>query len=268
MWAAILVAVVVVATVLSATSGSKSGTKATTTTTQSSSTTSSTSTTSTVPPTTFATPTTQPLQTTAIAAVCPPTTGAKTREVFFKTKPPDCISKTSVWDATVTTSIGTFVVQMQAAKSYAGVNNFVFLALYKYFDGTFFHRIVPGFVIQGGDPTGTGSGGPHAYPGYSFTGNTPPSTCKTKVTSACYQTGDFVYANSTGPTTNGSQFFVVLPGGASTLNQEPNYTIFGTVISGMSVCEKVASYPVADASTGAPSVKVYITDLTVKEITN
>ncbi|MGH9171397.1 MAG: peptidylprolyl isomerase [Acidimicrobiales bacterium] len=269
-WAAILVAVVVVVAVLSATGSTKKAGKTTTTTTLASSATSTSSTTasttSTVPPTTFAPPTTQPLQTTAITPVCPPTTGATTREVYFKSKPPNCISTTSVWDATFYTSVGNFVVQMDAAKSYAGVNNFVFLALYKYYDGTFFHRIVPGFVIQGGDPTGLGTGGSLGYPGYSFTGNTPPASCKTKATSACYQTGAFVYANSTGPSTNGSQFFVVLPGGASQLNTEPNYTIFGKVISGMSVCEKVASYPVADSSTGAPSVKVYVTNVTIKKV--
>jgi cyclophilin family peptidyl-prolyl cis-trans isomerase len=184
--------------------------------------------------------------------------------VWFTKAPPTCISATSVWDATFKTSLGDIVVQMPAASSFAAVNNFVFLANYQFFNGTFFHRVMPGFVVQGGDPTGTGSGGAHLLPGYSFTGNTPPSSCKTKPTqTGCYVPGDLALANSTGPSTDASQFFFVLPGGQTVLNTEPNYTIFGHVVSGMSVVEKIGA---DGSSSGTPTVKVYLLSVTMKQI--
>jgi cyclophilin family peptidyl-prolyl cis-trans isomerase len=153
---------------------------------------------------------------------------------------------------------------MDAAKSYLAVNNFVFLSEWNYYNGTFFHRVIPGFVVQGGDPTGTGSGGPHHFPGYSYTGNTPPTTCKTKPDqAACYQIGDIAVANSGTSSSDGSQFFVVLPGGQTTLNGEPLYTDFGKVISGLSIVEKIG----ADGSaSGTPKVKVYLVKVTVKQV--
>jgi cyclophilin family peptidyl-prolyl cis-trans isomerase len=244
--------------------GTKSAKKTTTTTSTSTSTTVATSTSSTVPPTTFPTPTTQPLTTAAVVPTCPPSTGSTTRVVWFTKAPPTCISATSVWDATFKTSLGDIVVQMPAASSFAAVNNFVFLANYQFFNGTFFHRVMPGFVVQGGDPTGTGSGGAHLLPGYSFTGNTPPATCKTKPTqTGCYVPGDLALANSAGPSTDASQFFFVLPGGQTVLNTEPNYTIFGHVVSGMSVVEKIGA---DGSSSGTPTVKVYLLSVTMRQI--
>jgi peptidyl-prolyl cis-trans isomerase B (cyclophilin B) len=210
-------------------------------------------------------PTTVPLSTAAVVPTCPPATGTTKRTTWFTKAPPDCIGKTSVWDATFDTSLGSFVVQMDAAKSYLAVNNFVFLSEWNYYNGTFFHRVIPGFVVQGGDPTGTGSGGPDHLPGYSFTGNTPPATCKTKPDqAACYHIGDIAMANSGTSSSDGSQFFVVLPGGQTTLNGEPLYTDFGTVTSGMSIVEKIG----ADGSAGGtPKVKVYLLKVTVKQVT-
>ncbi len=233
--------------------------------------TSSTSTTtSSVTSTTSGGPTTQPLTTAAVAPTCPPTTGSTTRVVWFTKAPPDCIGKDSVWQATFNTTLGPIVATMDAAKSYAAVNNFVFLALWQYYNGTVFHRVIPGFVVQGGDPTGTGTGGPHRYPGYFFTGNFPPASCKTTPTGpGCYVPGDLVLANgNTNPSvqnasSDGSQFFFVLPGGQKTLNSEPTYTNFGAVTSGMSVVERIGA---DGSSSGTPTVKVYINTLTVKEI--
>ena len=247
-----------------------------TTTTKPSTSTSSTSTSSTVPPTTFATPTTQPLTTKAVLPTCPPVKGSSKRVVWFTKAPPACIPLHSVWDATFTTSVGKIVARMPAAASFAAVNNFVFLARYRYFDGTFFHRVLIGFVVQGGDPTGTGTGGPDRLPGYSYTGNFPPSSCTTTPNqAACYKPGDLVLANSS-PTgckaaqctsSDGSQFFFILPGGQTTLNGEPNYTLFGKVISGMSVVDKIGAFgaPITSA-TGTPTAKVYLLSVTVKQI--
>ncbi|MHB1986392.1 MAG: peptidylprolyl isomerase [Acidimicrobiales bacterium] len=212
--------------------------------------------------------------TTTVAAVTgsvPTCPSAKetTRIIVFTKAPPDCIAKTSVWDATFDTSLGKFVVEMNAATSYAAVNNFVFLARWNYYAGTFFHRIIPGFVVQGGDPTGTGTGGPHHDPGYQFTGNFPPLSCKTKpVAALCYEPGDFVMANSNpspqvqNASTDGSQFFIVLPGGQTQLNTEPTYTLFGKVISGMAVVDKIGS---DGTSSGTPKVKVYVLSVKVTQ---
>jgi cyclophilin family peptidyl-prolyl cis-trans isomerase len=230
---------------------------------------SSTTTTSTVAP-----PSTLPLTTTAVAPTCAPK-GETKRVVLFTKAPPDCIGTTSVWDATFDTSLGNVVVQMKAADSYAAVNNFVFLTQWNYYNGTFFHRVVPGFVVQGGDPAGTGTGIPAGskqtvgFPGYTFTGSFPPESCTKTVTAACYQPGDFVMANSNSnasvqnASTDASQFFFVLPGGQTQLNTEPTYTIFGKVISGMTVVEKIGA---DGASTGTPKVKVYLLKVTLKQV--
>ena len=270
---AVLAALIVLVVFL--VSGPASKTATTTTTTKPSSSTSS-STSSTVPPTTFATPTTQPLTTRAVVPTCPPAKGSSKRVVWFTKAPPACIPRTSIFDATFTTSLGRIVVRMPAASSFLAVNNFVFLARYQYFNGTFFHRVLTGFVVQGGDPTGTGTGGADRLPGYSYTGNFPPSSCTTKPNqAACYKPGDLVLANSGSQgcvaaqctSSDGSQFFFILPGGQTILNKEPNYTLFGKVISGMSVVDKIGALgaPVS-SQTGTPAVKVYLLSVTVKQV--
>ena len=195
---------------------------------------------------------------------CPPVAGSADRVILFEGAPGNCVAKTAVFEATFKTSLGNIVVTMPAASSYAAVNNFVFLARYHYYDKTTFHRVIPSFVVQGGDPWGDGTGGPQHYPGYSYTGNTPPASCKTKPSqAACYQPGDIAMANSTGPSTNGSQFFFVLPGGQKILNGEPNYTIFGKVISGSSVMDKIGA---DGSSSGTPTTKVDLLSVTVKQV--
>jgi len=268
----LIAALVIVGIVLLVNSSSTRSAKTTTTTTSSTTVPASSTTSSTVPPTTFPTPTTQPLTTSAVVPTCPPTTGSTTRVVLFTQAPPTCISATSVWDATFKTSLGDIVVRMPAASSFAAVNNFVFLADYQFYNGTFFHRVMPGFVVQGGDPTGTGTGGAtgkpgpmeYGYPGYRFTGNTPPVTCTVKPSqAACYTAGDLALANSGEPSSDGSQFFFVLPGGQITLNGEPNYTILGKVVSGMSVVDKIGA---DGSSSGTPTVRVYLLSVTVRQI--
>ena len=218
----------------------------------------STTTTSVAPTTT-----TEPVAKTAIAPVCPPATaaGAAKRVIAFTKAPPMCIATNSVFDATVVTDVGTFVIKLTTATSPVAVNNFVFLARYHFYDGIIFQRSIPNFMIQGGDPTGTGNGGP----GYHFTGNTPPSSCVAK--SDCYAAGDVALANTAAPTSDGSQFFVIVPGGASELSDV--YTVIGNVTSGMSVVEKIAvdgnSNP--SASGVPPKVTHHMISVTVKQIT-
>ena len=97
------------------------------------------------------------------------------------------------------------------------MNSFVFLARYHYYDGVIFHRIIPGFVLQGGDPTGTGTGGP----GYKFEDELPAP--------GRYQIGSLAMANA-GPDTNGSQFFII--SGPDGVRLPPQYALFGAVVSG------------------------------------
>lgn len=254
-----LLAAIVLIVVLVGSNGSKKPSAAGTST--------STSTSS----TTQAPPTTAALQSSAVAPSCPSAHETK-RLVWFTKAPPNCIPKTAVYLATFKTSVGDFTVRMPAASSYAAVNNFVFLARWNFYNGTFFHRIIPGFVVQGGDPTGTGYGGPHHYPGYEFTGNYPPESCKTKPSGpSCYKVGDFVMANSNSnpqkqnASTDGSQFFIVLPGGQSQLNTEPTYTIFGKVQSGMSVVEQIGK---DGTQAGTPKVKIYVNSVTVQQVSS
>jgi cyclophilin family peptidyl-prolyl cis-trans isomerase len=257
---AIAVAIILIVVLIQVSGGSKK--KAATSTTTSSTSTSSTT------ASTFPVPSTLPLTSVAVPPTCAPK-GTTKRVVLFKKAPPDCIGKTSVWDATFETSLGNYSVQMDAGKSYAGVNNFVFLAQWNYFNGTFFHRIITGFVIQGGDPAGTGSGIPagstqkEPFPGYSFTGSVPPKSCTAK--KDCYATGDLVYANSNGASTDGSQFFVILPGGGPSL--APSYTLFGQVTSGQSVVDAIGALGTpSSGETGTPKEKVYLLKVILKEV--
>jgi cyclophilin family peptidyl-prolyl cis-trans isomerase len=127
------------------------------------------------------------------------------------------------------------------------VNNFVFLARYHYFDGVVFHRVIPGFVLQGGDPTGTGRGGP----GYRFDDELPAP--------GRYELGSLAMANA-GPNTNGSQFFVI--SGPSGVRLPPQYSLFGKVIAGLDV---VAAIDAIGTSSGKPKEGVTIESVTIGE---
>ncbi|HEY5274338.1 MAG TPA: peptidylprolyl isomerase [Acidimicrobiales bacterium] len=212
---------------------------------------------------TTTTATTLPVSKTAIAPVCPPATaaGAAKRVIAFTTAPPVCVAANSVFNATVVTDVGTFVIHMTTASSPAAVNNFVFLARYHFYNGIIFQRVIPNFIVQGGDPTGTGAGGP----GYSFTGNKPPASCVAK--GDCYATGDVALANSNSElSTDSSQFFIVVPGGAS--NLADSYTVLGQVTSGMNVVEKIAADGNSVAADGGvpPKVTHHMISVTVQQI--
>jgi cyclophilin family peptidyl-prolyl cis-trans isomerase len=144
------------------------------------------------------------------------------------------------YSATMNTSEGTFTIELLPAEAPKTVNNFVCLARAGYFDNTPFHRILSGFVIQGGDPTGTGSGGP----GYRF---------EDEPISQDYLKGTVAMANA-GPNTNGSQFFVVLDDLRGKLQK--NYTIFGKVSDGMEVVEQLGQVPTTTNARGEKSVPV------------
>ena len=142
----------------------------------------------------------------------------------YASAPPIVIDVTKIYFATFTMDKGgEFVIQLYPDKAPITVNSFVFLAEQGYFDGVTFHRVIGGFMAQGGDPTGTGSGGP----GYQFVNETNDL--------AFDKAGVVAMANS-GPNTNGSQFFITF--GATSLS-ESDFTIFGQVTSGMEVVNAI-----------------------------
>ena len=141
--------------------------------------------------------------------------------------PPDLVIDPDVaHTAVLTTSCGTITIELFAAESPQTVNNFVFLARQGFYDGVTFHRIVPGFVIQGGDPTGTGTGGP----GYRF---------EDEPVKRRYQAGTVAMANA-GPNTNGSQFFITL---GPTPHLDNRHSVFGEVVEGLDVVKRIGGVP-------------------------
>ncbi|MFM7068625.1 MAG: peptidylprolyl isomerase [Actinomycetes bacterium] len=216
--AAGLVTVVILGTILSMTGNSTPSTSSTTAPT----TTEPTTTTSVVLP--------RPAQglTLTEPTPCPPAEGSAKRVEKFASAPPMCIDTNKSYTATFETDHGTFSAVLYAAGAPVSVNNFVVLSRYHFYDGVPFHRIVPEFVIQAGDGDGEHWGNNDL--GYSIPDELPKSTSDYK---------DFTLAMANaGPNTNGSQFFVVLPGGASKLDP-PNYSIFGEVNEGTDAVEAI-----------------------------
>ncbi|MFZ4432812.1 MAG: peptidylprolyl isomerase [Microthrixaceae bacterium] len=161
---------------------------------------------------------------------CPPADGSQKRVQQFAGPPPTCIDPAATYTAEVTTNKGSFTLQLDPAAAPVATNNFVVLSRYRFYDGVPFHRIVPGFVIQGGDGDGEPWGNNEL--GYSF-GDELPSGPE------AYTDYSLAMANA-GPATNGSQFFVVLPGGGQQLNPA-NYTRFGEVVAGREVVDLIGS---------------------------
>lgn len=149
---------------------------------------------------------------------CPAKDGSEERVTQFEQAPPVCIEDGVTYTAIVSTNKGDFSIVLDQAAAPTAVNNFVVLARYKYFDSTNCHRAIPNFVVQCGDPTATGSGGP----GYQFADELPAA--------GKYTIGSIAMANS-GPNTNGSQFFIIT--GSDGASLPPNYTLFGQVTEGL-----------------------------------
>jgi cyclophilin family peptidyl-prolyl cis-trans isomerase len=185
---------------------------------------------------------------------CPKEDGSSERKTSFDGPPKMCIDEGKKYTATMKTSKGTIVMSLDPARAPRTVNNFVFLSRYHFYDGLTFHRVVPGFVIQGGDPQGTGSGGP----GYKFHDELPKPED--------YKAGGVAMANS-GPNTNGSQFFILESdeSGANLVKAvggEARYSLFGQVTEGMDVVKAIIALGGGD---GPPSEKVTIDSVTIAE---
>ena len=179
---------------------------------------------------------------------CPAADGSSERQTKFSGEPPMCIDPAKTYTAEMVTSIGSITIALDPIQAPKTVNSFVFLARYHYYDGIIFHRIIKGFMCQGGDPTGTGRGGP----GYRFADELPKP--------GRYEVGSVAMANA-GPHTNGSQFFVV--SGASGVGLPPQYSLFGKVVKGLDVVERMQS--VATDRQDKPLEDVVINSVTVTE---
>jgi cyclophilin family peptidyl-prolyl cis-trans isomerase len=159
-----------------------------------------------------------------------------------------CIDPEKRYSARIETSLGELVVALDPIGAPETVNNFVVLARYHFYDGVIFHRIIKGFMCQGGDPTGTGTGGP----GYRFVDELPAP--------GRYEVGSVAMANA-GPDTNGSQFFIV--SGPSGVRLPPQYSLFGKVVKGLDVLGTMES--VATGPRDKPREDIVIRSVTVTE---
>jgi cyclophilin family peptidyl-prolyl cis-trans isomerase len=143
-------------------------------------------------------------------------------------KPPEMsIDAAKTYTATIETSLGTIVVELYPKVAPGHVNSFVFLAREGFYEGVIFHRVIPGFMIQGGDPTGTGTGGP----GYKV---------KAEFNSLKHTRGVLSMARSSDPNSAGSQFFLMH---ADAPFLDGQYTAFGKATSGLEVIDKIVSLP-------------------------
>ena len=184
---------------------------------------------------------------------CPPSDGSAEQRREFTAAPKLCIDPTKTYVATFETTQGSFSVSLFADRAPGTVNNFVSLARWKYFDGTKCHRIIQDFVVQCGDPTASGSGGP----GYSFADELPAA--------GQYKIGSLAMANS-GPNTNGSQFFIITGNNGASL--PPSYSLFGEVTDGLDTAVKAmaALYNPDPAANGVPPAgDVILKSVTITE---
>jgi cyclophilin family peptidyl-prolyl cis-trans isomerase len=178
---------------------------------------------------------------------CPPESKPATSVRTFDDAPKRCLKDDVDYRAVVDTSEGSFTIDLLEHRAPGTVNNFVVLARYAFFDGLTFHRVVPGFVIQGGDPNGDGSGGP----GYKIPDEWPPAV-------ASYHRYAVAMANS-GPASGGSQWFV-----CEDCSQLPSplYSLFGQVVAGTDVVDKIDALGDGD---GPPTKPVTINTVTIQE---
>ncbi len=179
---------------------------------------------------------------------CPAPDGSSPQKRRFDGPPPMCIDPARGYTATMETSKGTITIALDPVSAPVTVNNFVVLSRYHFYDGVAFHRIIPGFVIQGGDPEGTGRGGP----GYRFEDELPRP--------GRYELGSLAMANA-GPNTNGSQFFII--SGPAGVRLPPQYSLFGKVVAGMDVVRAIDA--VGSPGAGTPKERVTIESVTIEE---
>jgi cyclophilin family peptidyl-prolyl cis-trans isomerase len=190
----------------------------------------------------------------AVKAGCPVSTKTRVNNQKYASAPPMTLDTSKTYTATVKTTTGTFDIALDAKTAPQTVNNFVFLARKGYYHCVIFHRVIPNFMDQTGDPTGTGDGGP----GYTIPDENPP---KASSASDQYPLGSVAMANTGQPHTGGSQFFIVAgPEGESLPN---TYALFGSVTSGMNVVDTINQQ--GSAQGVPPDVTQRIISITINE---
>jgi cyclophilin family peptidyl-prolyl cis-trans isomerase len=180
---------------------------------------------------------------------CPPVEGADTQTQQFDAAPPMCLDAGASYQAIVTTNMGEFTIAIDPESAPVAANNFVFLARNSYFDATECHRIIPNFVVQCGDPTATGTGGP----GYTIV-DEPPAPGQ-------YQIGSIAMAKTQAPDSAGSQFFIITGSDGAAL--PPEYALFGQVIDGLDTT--VEAMAAAGSPDGIPIEPVEIQSIRIVE---
>ena len=180
----------------------------------------------------------------------PPLDGSAPKKQKFDAAPEMGIDPSKRYTATMETSMGTLVIALDPIAAPITVNNFVFLAAQHYYDGIIFHRIIQGFVCQGGDPDGNGRGGP----GYKFVDELPKP--------GKYQIGSLAMANA-GPNTNGSQFFLI--SGPSGVGLPPAYSLFGQVVKGLDIVEMMQNVPTGPGDRPKDDVVIRSVTITVAD---
>ena len=177
---------------------------------------------------------------------CPPPGGTEEQTQSFDEAPPMCLDPAIAYTAVVTTNLGVVEIALDQTKAPNTVNSFVFLARNNYFDGTTCHRIIQDFVVQCGDPTATGTGGP----GYSTADELPEA--------GEYQVGSLAMANS-GADTQGSQFFIIT--GDSGVALPPAYSLFGQIAEDdLDIVDQMNARGSADSG-GTPTAPVDLVEV-------
>ena len=186
----------------------------------------------------------------ATSTDCPPAEGSETKTQEFDAAPPDCLTPGVTYDAIVTTNKGELTIELDPESAPVAANNFVFLARNQYYDDTTCHRIIPNFVVQCGDPTATGTGGP----GYTII-DEPPAAGQ-------YQVGSIAMAKTLAPDSAGSQFFII--SGTDGAALPPDYALFGQVVDGLD--STVAAMAAAGTpGDGVPSEPIEIRSVRIVE---
>lgn len=173
---------------------------------------------------------------------CPPVDGEGPPVRRFDAPPPRCLDPDAVYEAVVSTNKGGFTIALDPETAPVAADNFVFLARNRYFDDTVCHRIIPDFVVQCGDPTATGTGGP----GYTIV-DEPPAAGQ-------YRIGSIAMAKTPAPDSAGSQFFIIT--GADGAALPPEYALFGHVVDGLETT--VEAMAAAGTPDGTPSEPIEI----------